>query len=230
MCGAAYKEAGLLWAARSHMLSALSFSLNAFHQTGVMHYTALLGVMQLTWIELQLGRVPHILFCLKLARYIAAHAMLDDERKARFLDFQQSLDPILSILLLKANLAQLEKLRNLPYLLEQDELYCSEGTLLFALGNINKLREDKLFLEDDSNEDIENFFTVLSSQPASDQMPAIPEFFTDSSTQLAGNILGCKIIFEAEPNPISILVAETLLAAIESFFATSLRDGAAYIL
>lgn len=225
-CGAAYKQAGLLWAARSSTLSAISIGLRAFHETGVMHYSALIGAMELSWIELKLGRVPHVLFSLRLAHFIAAQAMLEEEQKERYANLQHHIDAVLAVLLLKSDHNQLESMRKLPHILESEQLFCSEGTVLFALGEIEKIREYKLLGENSPDADIENFFEVLSSQPASDDLPELPELFTTDTVELRSNILGCTLKFQVSNNPTSTLIAESLLAAIESFFATSLDKGA----
>jgi tetratricopeptide (TPR) repeat protein len=225
-CGAAYKQAGLLWAARSSTLSAISIGLRAFHETGIMHYSALIGATELSWIELKLGRVPHVLFSIRLAHFIAAQTMLHEEQKESYASRQHHIDAVLAVLLLKADYSQLEDMRKLSHVLENEQLFCSEGTVLFALGEIEKIREHKLLGENSSDADIENFFEVLSSQPASEDLPEIPELFTTDTIELRSNILGCRLRFQASNNSTSILIAETMLVAIESFFATSLDKGA----
>lgn len=228
ICGAAYKEVGLLWAARAQMLSALSLALKAFHQTGVMHYTALLGAIELAWLEMELGRIPHILFCIKLSMFVAEHAKLDKEGKDRYISSLENLDAVFGVLLLKTSYSQLQKLTNLPHILDHEGMYGSTATAFFILGELEKLKEYQFITTESTDEEIEKFFTQLSSQPATEQLPANPEYFVEKNVRLIGNVLGCNIVFESDTVPVSILMAETLLAAVQSFFATSLMDGAAY--
>jgi len=224
VCGGAYKSAGLFWAARSNLLSALSITLFEFNRSGFMHELALLAAKELIWIEIQLGRVPHILFTLTLINFVALNMKLNDEEEADLFDFIQHADTVFSMLLLRLNLDQLKEMTRVPYILDQMSLFCSEGSLLFAFGNIDKFRNDFWSDKNKSDEKIEEFFELLSSQPANEDLPEIPEIGISETISLRSKVLGCNLTVQANNNPNSILISETLLAALESFLATSLES------
>jgi hypothetical protein len=224
-CGGAYDAAGLNWAARSSLLAALSICITELDSSGFLHPQSLLAAKQLTWIEIRLGRVPHIFFCLRLTNFIASHLQLNEEGQTKYWEFIQDIDAIFSMLILRLNLEQLEEIRKIPHLLDQLSLVCSEGTLLFALGHIDKLREDVWFDKEDSIEKIEEFYELVCEQPANDDLPDLPELYLDRTIELKSDVLGMTLIFYVDANQISIWIAESLLGALEAFLATSLMGG-----
>ena len=224
-CGGTYKAVGLYWAARSNLLAALSICIAEHDSSGHMHPLALLAAKELAWIEVKLGRVPHILFCLSLANFVANHLQLDEEGQDEFWDFLKYIDAIFSMVLLRLNLEQLEKVNKIPHLLDQLSLVCSEGSLLFALGHIDKLREDVWFDSEESVEKIEEFYELICAQPANDDLPSSPDLCSGSTIELKSDVLGINLVAHADANHISILIAESLLGALEAFLATSLTGG-----
>ena len=129
------------------------------------------------------------------------------------------------MLILRLNLEQLEGIKKIPHLLDQLNLVCSEGTLLFALGHIDKLREDVWFNKEDSIEKIEEFYELVCTQPANDDLPDVPELYLGKTIGLKSDVLGMNLIFHVDANQISIWLAESLLGALEAFLATSLMGG-----
>jgi len=224
-CGGAYDAAGLNWAVRSNLLATLSICITEFDSSGFLHPRALLAAKQLTWTEIKLGRVPHIFFSLSLTNFIASHLQLNEEGQKKYLEFLQSIDAAFSILILHLNLEQLKEINKIPHLLGQLNLVCSEGTLLFALGHIDKLKEDVWFDKDDSIEKIEEFYELVYAQPANDDLPEVPELCVGETTELKSNVLGLNLIFHVDANQISIWIAESFLGALEAFLATSLMGG-----
>lgn len=224
-CGGTYKAAGLYWAARTNLLAALSICITEHNSSGLMHHLALLAAKELAWIEVKLGRVPHILFILTLTNYIANHLQLDEEGQEKYRDFFQHIDAIFSMVLLRSNLEQLETIKKIPHLLEQLNLVCSEGALLFALGHIDKLRKDVWFDNDESTEKIEEFYELVCMQPANDDLPPLPELCSDDTIELKSDILGMNLVAHVDAYPTSILIAESLLGALEAFLATSLTGS-----
>ena len=172
--GSAYKSAGLYWAAKSNLMAALSICVTELNFSGFMHPLALLAAKENVWIEMKLGRVPHVLFGLSLTNVVANHLQLDDERDEMYWDFIQHIDTALSMLLLRSKLWQLKELRKIPHLLEQLNLICAEHTLLFALGEIEVLKDSEWCGENESIEKIEKFFELLNKQSANHDLPLTP--------------------------------------------------------
>ncbi len=224
-CGGAYEAAGLNWAARSNLLAALSICITKLSSSGFLHPQALLAAKQLTWIEIRLGRIPHIFFSLRLTNFITSHLQLNEEGQTKYWEFIQHIDTIFSMLILRLNLEQLEEIKKIPHLLDQLNLVCSEGTLLFALGHIDILREDVWFDKEDSIEKIEEFYELVCAQPANDDLPDVPELCLGRAIELKSDVLGMNLIFHVDASQISIWIAESLLGALEAFLATSLMGG-----
>ncbi len=223
-CGAAYGSVGLLWAARSNILAALSFGLREFHESGVMYYSAAMAAKELARIELQLGRIPHVLASLSIVNFTYSNIKPSEEIGDIYQSFCMHFDINLAFLLLRLNFEQLTLVRKLPYILENEMLFCSTCSTIFALGSLDKLRDEKYFGADSTDSDIEGYFDTLLSQEDSQAPIATPDLLTSEKLAFKTNILGCTITFEVESSPKSILIAETLLSAIESFLATSLEN------
>lgn len=224
-CGGTYRAAGLYWAARSNLLAALSICMKKHDSSGFMYGLALLAARELALIEVELGRVPHIFFSLSLMNFIADHLQLDAEGQEMYWDFLQYIDALFSMVLLRSNLEQLEAIKKIPHLLEQLNLVCSEGALLFAFGHIDKLREGVWFGNEESTEKIEEFYELLCAQPANDDLPSSPELCLGDTIMLKSNVLGMDLVAHVDSNQTSILIAESLLGALEAFLATSLTGG-----
>ncbi len=224
-CGGTYQAASLYWAARSNLLAALSICITEFNGSGFMYPIALLAAKELSWVEIKLGRVPHILVGLSLTNFVANQLQLDEEDQKKYWDFIQHIDAIFSMILLRSNLEQLAAMRKIPHLLEQLNLVCSEGALLFALGHIDKLREDVWFDKEESTEKIEEFYELICAQPANDELPASPELCMGDIIKLKSNVLGLNLVAHVDANHTSILIAESIFGALEAFLATSLTGG-----
>jgi len=224
-CGCAYKCAGLYWAARSNFLAALSICITKHNSSGYMHGSALFAAKELATTEVVLGRVPHVIFSLSTTNYIVDHLQLDKDDQEKYWDFLRQIDAIFSMVLLRSNLFQLESIKKIPHLLEKLNLICSEGTLLFALGHIDKLREGVWCDKEESTDKIEEFYELLCAHPANDDLPFSPELCLGDTIELKSNVLGINLVARVDANQISILIAESLLGALEAFLATSLAGG-----
>ena len=224
-CGGTYKSAALFWAARSSLLAALSICITNFNSTGYMHGLAKLAARELAWIEIILGRVPNIIFCVVLINFVANNSDLDEDDQKAYWDSLQHIDAVFSMLLLRLDLDQLRTIEKLPYVLERLHLVCSEGALIFALGQTGKLRQDVWFDDNASDAEIERFYNLVCDQPANDDLPISPELYSSDILEFTSNVLGITLVAEVDSNQSSILIAESLLGALEAFLSTSLAGG-----
>ena len=219
--GYTYDEADLKWAARTSYLAVLSKTISEFNKSGYMHHFAYMAVKQLVNIELKLGRLPHVLFALLLANHIRKNARINDEE---FIEFFQTIDAIITILILRANEKQLITLTKLRARLDDLSLVCSEGGLLFALGYYDELKEDVWFEDTETDEKIDEFYQIVYAQPANQQVPKSIELGNQETTVISSIILGTRFSVTMQTNPISLLIAESILGAMEAFLATSLSS------
>lgn len=224
-CGGTYDASGLYWSARSNLLAALSICISEHASSGFMHPLAFLAAKELSWIEVKLGRVPHILFSINLTNFIYKNLQPDVEKENIYWEFIQHIDTVFSMLLLRAELKELDELKKIPHLLDQLNLVCSEGSLLFALGHIDKLKEDVWFDSEDSTEKIEEFYELVCAQPANIDLPSSPELYSGKIYELKSNILGMNLVAHVDANTTSLLIAESIFGALEAFLATSMSGG-----
>ena len=220
-CGVAYEGIGLLWAARSNLLMVTSLSFTEYMKQGKLPPHTLLLAQKLVWIELQLGRIPHVLAWMEFASLIASHLLLDEDRKEKYLEERRIQDGVLGILLLKADISTLKWLDFMPSVLESEDLIGSWMALLYALGYEDYLRSEKIIPDEESSGDVLNSFLQWIDQPASQDLPDQSELLLESTVTFHSFVLGCDVKVEADNNSTSIYLAEMILGALEAFLATS---------
>jgi hypothetical protein len=217
----AYERTGLLWAARNKVLVAAERSMNAFARSGEMPPSALRTFQRLTWLELQLGRVPQVLQAMSWSRFISMQLKLSDARQAAYDEEVQMQELVLGILFLNLSLDMLPSTEQLPDALERLGLNNARLALLFALGHEKRIYEEKYFNPDVDREELQNFFEAWQDQPAASDVPSLPTLNEGTKTSLKSVILGAEFVVVTPINTTSLGVAESLLGALESFLATS---------
>jgi hypothetical protein len=224
LCGTAYEKAGLLWAARGAMLAAASIATSELWMYSEVTPAQAASYNRLKWIELQLGRIPHVLALHEVDRIISS-VLIEKGYDAEFFSRGElEFDLTLGILFLKASAADLQHLTKLPEVLEKQGLHQSHVALLYALGYEQELPDDfvAVAVEDGS---MCEFFLKWRDQPASDDLPAGPWLGEESTTSIIANVLGCLVTVELENTSPCIEVAESTLAALQSLFSTGLLQG-----
>jgi hypothetical protein len=102
------------------------------------------------------------------------------------------------------------------------ELCSSQDTVLYKLGYIDTLINK---YEDMSNEkELDEYFKKVADQPFVQQMLYKTNFISESQLHLCTNVLGCEFQIRFPQDIEMLLSAETILAYIESFFATSMLE------
>ena len=219
ICGNAYNRVGLTWAARGTVLTAASVAVNEFWTYDEITPEQAICFGRLRWFELRLGRLPHCMAWHQTTQ--AAEAVLRhkgyDARRA----LEQAIwfDTCLAILLLKADLWQLNQLSRLPQTFDSLELHLSAATLRFALGHEYDLPEGLAVQEDEKLD----FFKKLRSQPAAEQMPIFPLLYNQRKIAFNSRVLGCSITVNADNTSLYPELAESLLAALEALLATGVE-------
>lgn len=222
--GLAYEGAGLLWAARANTLSSANLVHAELREGGPIPDKALQCARRLTWLELQLGRVAHVLQWIEFAGVLASNQGLDPDQREKFLSEREAQDLALALLLLKADLPELMELRFLPDVLERLDLLCSRMALLYALGYEDLLRSEGSVPTDESSDLVLSTFTDLMKQSAVADLPPGPTALGGGNLTFVSPVLGCRIIARAEPDYESQRLAERILAGVEALLATSLEE------
>ena len=219
ICGNAYRQVGLPWAARGTILTAASVAVNEFWTYDEITPAQAMCFSRLRWLELQLGRVPHCLVWHETAQAVEAALIHKGADGCRALEQAIWFDTCLAVLLLKADLRQLKDLSRLPDTLGSLELHLSAATLLFALGHGYHLPTE-LGVPDSERE---AFFQKLRSQPAAEQMPSSLQLCNHQKVAWESRVLGCHITVNAENRSPCLELTESLLAALEALLATGVE-------
>jgi len=76
-----------------------------------------------------------------------------------------------------------------------------------------------------SNEqDLDSYYRMVANQPFVEQILHQTSFMSEDELHLSSDILGCKFLIIFSKDIEILLVAETLLAFLEGFFATSMNE------
>jgi hypothetical protein len=224
VCASAYERAGLFWAARGTMLTAASIATNEFWSYSDVTPMQASCYRRLKWLELQLGRIPHI-----LAWHETHHGVRQvlnskgfDSKRLHY--SEKEFDIILGILLLKADIWQLNEMSYLPNVLDSLELHASAIALLYALGHEDELPKTAM-TEVPAGEPPRQVFQRWRDQPAAEDLPQHPFLDGGQKATFNSSILGCRITLEAENCSPCIELAESILAALESLLSTGLNEG-----
>jgi hypothetical protein len=217
LCGMAYEHVGLLWAARGTTLTAAALATDKFYKHSTIDELQARGYWRLKWLELQLGRIPHILTWQQLD--LLARASLNelaeepDEEDINF-------NAILGMLLLRASIPQLQQLTTLPDVLDALRLPMASLALLYALGHEDELPDDL------GGERPIEFFRRWLEQPVAKSIPERPELYDGEAATLTSRIAGCRLTITTSTATPCVDIAESILAAIESLVSTAMIDGA----
>ena len=221
--GIACERVGLLWAARGSLVTAASVATNDFWTYANVTPMQAACYSRMKWLELQLGRLPHALAWYEIDKGVK-NVLSDQGYDAdRLAQGEMEFDAILGILLLKTDLWQLKQLSRLPDVLDELGLDSSAVALRFALGYEDDLPED-LSPGNKNKEDLYAFFAKWRDQPAAEDLPITPSLYECRTVTLESRVLGCRITVESENRPACTLLAESVLAAIESMLATGLTE------
>lgn len=212
----AYSQIGLRWASRGSLLFSASLLINYFHKEQLILPESVKVYWQLSWKELELGRIPQSLQWAELA--LLSSNAIDD----KYIDAEQItiFDGCLGHLFLNCSLEQLSEFEYLPNTLDELQLYLSSSILLYLLGHEDKLKKEL------NVEVLDEFLNTLYSlrdtdtnHPTSKILPTLGK-----SNKYITKVSGCifEIIF---PNRSPLIeLSESILTTIENFFSTSVVD------
>jgi hypothetical protein len=222
LCGCAYDDVGLTWAARGTLLAAASVATNDFWQYGDITPYQAACYRRLKWVELRLGRLPHILAWHELD-VIVRHVLATNgyDSKALFAT-ETAFNALLARLLLRTDFFDLKSLGNLPDVLDRLRLAIAADTLLYALGHKERFEEGAKVLGKDPDVLASRCWSLKADFP----LPERPLLYNQQTVSLQSRVLGCRIIVQCRTDSPCVEVGESILAALESFLATSALDRA----
>jgi hypothetical protein len=219
LCASAYEQVGLLWAARGTLLVAASVATNDFWSDETVSPAQRVCYNRLKWIELRLGRIPHILAWHEVdstfAEILTAKGFSADATSRGGVAF----DAVLGMLFLKSDVWTLRKLTRLPRVLDRLGLYNAAPALLYALGHDDALPKE--FIEAATADGtIAEYFTQWRDQPAADELPETADPWDTRTVTLRSRILGCQFTVNSQNASPCIELGESLLGALEALLST----------
>jgi hypothetical protein len=219
ICGSAYERAGLFWAARGSCLAAAALAVGDFWTYSEVTPLQAACYSRLKWLELRLGRVPQALAWHDIDRVVTRTLIAkgDAEPGADNDDF--NFDAILGILFLRTDLWYLPRLSRLPEGLERMGLFTSPVALLYALGHEDLVPSEFVPEKSDGGK-LKEFFTRWRDQPAAKELPDQPAFYDGLKVELTSIVLGCRVVVQCDNSSPCVELAESVVAAVESFAAT----------
>lgn len=217
----AYESVGLLWAARNKLIVAIERAFRMCQTEGEMPDITHHCLRRLTWIEMQLGRIPQILQAIVWTRL--CEGLLKSTKCSEASAEQEAmlLHTVLSIHFLNTPFSQISALEQLPDILARLDLDMPRLAVLYALGHEKRVNEEGFSESPMNTEDMLEFFECWQDQPASEDIPSKPSFNEGPRVQVRSIILGAEFVVDCPNDAASIGVTESLLGAMEAFMATS---------
>ncbi len=218
----AYRSAGLLWAARASCIFAIASIFIEAEEDSDLPASVVPTLMLLGWITVELRHLPDAFEAIRLVRGCVFRLPLDDTSKERAAKRLQEFDLVLASQILNFTPAQLKQAGGLPDVLDRLGLHQSRTSLLYALGYEPLLRKDGSIPAEETPEKVAELFTLLASQPASDNLRN-PVIFNEPGPQIyVSTVLGMRVEVRHQGSEASILAAEAVIGSIEALFATTI--------
>ncbi|MCB2008189.1 MAG: hypothetical protein KDH93_24485 [Rhodoferax sp.] len=217
----AYERTGLLWAARNKLVVAIERAFRMFLTDGEMPGVAHHCLRRLTWIEMQLGRVPQILQAIDWTRFCEGLLASTERREVQSEQEAMLLQAVLSIHFLNVPFSRISAIEQLPDALARLDLEMPRLAVLYALGHEKRVNEESFAELPKSPTDMLDFFERWQDQPAREDLPSEPSLNEGPRALVRSIILGAEFVVDCPNDVASIGVAESLLGAMEAFMATS---------
>lgn len=218
----AYRSAGMLWAARASCIFALASIFIEAGDSGELPISVIPTIVLLGSIAIELRHLPEGLEAIRLARGFSTKLPLSESSKQQLRERLDHLDLVLASQTLCFTATELQQATMLPDVFERLGMYQSRNALLYSLGHETSLRQEGYIPADESDHGVVDFFSLLASQPVSDNLIG-PVIFNQSQQQIyASKVLGMKIEVQHSGTDASILAAEAIIGSIEALFSTTL--------
>jgi hypothetical protein len=218
-----YRDAGLLWSARSACLAAIFNLLAEADETDDIPAQILPALKFWAWIALELGHIPDALCAIEMFAVFAGALPLDDATHERVVTEISDLEMSFGCVILNATDESVSDLANLPDIFDAVGLKFARFALLYRLGHEDSLRKEGFIPSSVSQDAVYEHFSTLANQPLAHQTPRTLLTFVAESQVFTTVVLGVRVECRFQNTDASVALAETILSSIESFLATSLN-------
>lgn len=212
-----FENVGLLWAARNFYFYVFCLCLNQYMKFGEVHIALAISAESLKLLELRFGRIIYATEFENLEKIFKRlyTTNINNEEKGELFDY------ILGMQMFRVEFGILPKLVNLPDYFGERGLIFAEAALKYELGYYD---EEMLEQFQGSKEAFDDFIVKWRNQPAKEQFIGVPWFGVEDKLVLSSKVLGCTLKVITENNAITMEVASTILASLESFFITGMHN------
>lgn len=214
--GQAYEHLGLHWAANNCLLAAASITFRDWSNEGRPSQRFFNSVKDAMSNELFIGRIPYFLGWHELFAIVAPQFEVEEPENE---DIKPDLlaDACLSVRLLNTSDKLWKAFGSLPDIFAQQGLTLSEDAALYLLGHVSLVETSQL----KDGRTIDDYFNKMADQPFKQQMVSETELLNEEFTTFHSVILGTKVNVRFKRNKELCILAELVLAFLESFLATS---------
>ena len=218
----AYRNAGLLWAARATCIVAIASITVEGEEDSEIPASIVSMTTVWAWIALELGHLPDFLLAIQSMNGFVSSLPLTDESKSKVQSDIRELDASLGCFFLNLDESDLRRLESVPDILQALGLFYARLSLLHSLGYENVLREDGSLPQEETDENVKQLLSTLKSLPMADSFRGLLNLNNEGSQNLPTTILGMKVEVEIDGWD-SNLIAESILGSLEAFFATTIQ-------
>lgn len=220
----AYKSAGLYWAARSSCIfAAASIAIDSEGEAQMP--PSIVSAMRLwAWLALSLGHVPDFLFAIQLLNGASESLALTLDSKQLVQSDLRELDMALGSFLLNLNHADLDQLDGIPDILDGLGLFSARTALLYVNGHLATMREEGSLPASVRDDEVHELMSRLASQPVGREHSGFLVLNQQGVQTLRTTVMGMVIELTHSGTDHSIILAETILGALEAFFGTALEQ------
>lgn len=215
-----YEKCGLNWAARNFYYYIFCVCINQYFKYGEVLPLLFISLNKLKYLELRLGHVLYsteFSFFEKIAIELYPDTYHANEEALFHYDFA------LALMLLQCKNPQKEVLMRLPYYFEKNGLDISSIVTRYMLGHYD---EGLLSQLGNDKKQFDKTISEWRNSPVADEIVADPWFGAEKVCKLQSRILGCDIAISLDAPYVNgeFEVAATILATIESFLGTGIKN------
>ncbi len=221
----AYRNMWLLWASSQCLIFSLHLLMKDLVEDEDSYRLSITVLEETIRSQLLIWNISTLLMYFELYNILLNKTkLIEDKRVAEFSVF---LDGCLAVRLCHADIEEIEEMDDVPDLFNNAWLSLSRWTLLYMMGHkdlvLEELWNDFWFKD---IKDLQDFFDKLFNQPFANQTFYKTDFLTSWKLKYETKIMWCKICLSCNnDSKENILLIETLLWIIESFFATIIDDA-----
>lgn len=230
VCSHAYRCNGLLWAARREALLAANFAMKNYESLYEYPKLALFAAIQMSSLELELGRIAQFISWYQLSWYLISHLRSMQIDMGNLEEDLKMQELVLGCFFLKLNSDDLKTLAYLPNGLDSVNLPMARFALLYALDDIETLIKEGPEEWSILREKLDEFFNSWKNQPASEELPNSLAGQTHAHCEFKTTIMGVTYRLKSKNSFSTIAFAEDLLSSIEAALALARWENLAFII